>query len=238
MIGNLKILAVIPARGGSKSVKLKNLRKINDVPIVEIAAKVASNVEYIDRIVVSTDHDGIAKAAIKGGADAPFIRPHELSGDRISDLEVLTHAIVTMEDIDNCTYDIILMLQPTSPLRTKQNIIDSLQILVKGKYDAVWSVSRTDSKYHPLKQLNVNNGNLHYYNEGGNSIVARQQLNQIYHRNGVVYSISRECLLNQKSTKGKNTGVLIIEGNHVSIDTEWDFDLIEFIQSKAHEKKI
>ena len=62
-------------------------------------------------------------------------------------------------------------------------------------------------------------------------------LNQLYHRNGVVYAITRDCLLNQQSTKGANTGALLIEGNHVSIDTEWDFDLIEFIQSKTHENK-
>ena len=234
---SFKILAVIPARGGSKSVPLKNLRKVNGVPIVELTAQLASEVDCIDRVVVSTDHSGIAEAAKKGGALAPFMRPDELSGDRISDLEVLTHAILQMEDIDNCTYDIVVMLQPTSPLRNKKNINDSLEMLIKGKYDSVWSVSKTDTKYHPLKQFNINNDNLNYYDKDGKDIIARQQLNQLYHRNGVVYAITRDCLLNQKSIKGKNTGALIIEGNHVSIDTEWDFDLIEFIQSKANEKK-
>ncbi len=237
MIESFKILAVIPARGGSKSVPLKNLRTINGVSIVELAAQLASEVDYIDRIIVSTDHPGIAEAAKKGGASVPFMRPEELSGDRISDLEVLTHAILQMEDIDNCTYDIVVMLQPTSPLRTKKNIIDSLEMLIKNKHDAVWSVSKTDTKYHPLKQFHINNNNLNYYDEDGKNIIARQQLNQLYHRNGVVYAITRDCLLNQQSTKGANTGALLIEGNHVSIDTEWDFDLIEFIQSKTHENK-
>tara|TARA_B100000963_G_scaffold335113_1_gene328945 strand:+ start:200 stop:916 length:717 start_codon:yes stop_codon:yes gene_type:complete len=237
MINNLKILAVIPARGGSKSVPLKNLRKLNGVPLVEIAANVASEVKYIDRVIVSTDHKGIAEAAIKGGAEAPFIRPDELSGDSISDLQVLTHAILKMEEIDQCIYDIVLMLQPTSPLRTKQHIIDSLKILIEGNFDSVWSVSETDSKHHPLKQLKINNNLLEYYDNQGKNIIARQQLNKIYHRNGVVYSITRACLLIKKSTKGNKTGVLITNGNHISIDNEWDFDLIEFIQSKTYGNK-
>jgi len=155
MINGLNILAVIPARGGSKGVPLKNLREVGGVPIVELAAQVASQANYIDRIVVSTDHEGIAEAAIKGGADAPFRRPEELSGDRISDLQVLTHALLEMEKQDEKAYDIIVMLQPTSPLRTKKHIIDAIEMLVNGGYDSVWSVSETDSKCHPLKQLTV-----------------------------------------------------------------------------------
>ena len=100
MINNLSILAVIPARGGSKGILLKNLKKVGGVPIVELASQVASAVEFIDRIVVSTDNEEIAKAAIKGGADAPFRRPEILSGDRISDVQVLTHALKEMERQD------------------------------------------------------------------------------------------------------------------------------------------
>jgi len=101
MIDGLKILVVIPARGGSKGVLLKNIREVQGVSIVKLAAKVASEVQCVDRIVVSTDHDGIARSAVDGGASAPFRRPEELSGDRVSDVQVLTHALLEMEDQDN-----------------------------------------------------------------------------------------------------------------------------------------
>ena len=100
MINKLKVLAVIPARGGSKGIPLKNLKKINGVPMVKLASQVASSVEYIDRIVVSTDNEEIAEAAIEGGADAPFRRPEILSGDRISDTQVLAHALQEVERQD------------------------------------------------------------------------------------------------------------------------------------------
>ena len=234
MINNLTILAVIPARGGSKGIPLKNLRKINGIPIVEMAAKSASDIDFIDRIVVSTDDDKIAKSAIKGGADAPFVRPNNLSGDRISDLEVLTHALMKMEMIDKQKYDIVLMLQPTSPMRVEKNIIDVIDMLITNNYDAVWTVSKTDSKSHPLKQLVIKNNLVNYYDAKGKNIIARQQLESVYHRNGVAYAISRQCLLKQKSIMGLNTGVVICEGINISIDTEWDLFLVE--QAIIHNK--
>ena len=112
MISDLNILAVIPARGGSKGIPLKNLKKVGGVPIVELASQVASSVEFIDRIVVSTDNEEIAKAAINGGADAPFRRPEVLSGDRISDVQVLTHALKEMERQDKKKYDVSVKLLP------------------------------------------------------------------------------------------------------------------------------
>jgi len=227
MINNLRVLAVIPARGGSKGVPLKNLREINGISIVEMAAKITSDIELIDRVIVSTDHSKIAKSAIKGGAVAPFVRPEKLSGDRVSDLEVLTHALLEMETQDNQVYDIILMLQPTSPMRTTKHIIEVLNMLICNEYDAVWTVSETDSKSHPLKQLKVNNNILSYYDQRGKNIIARQQLDPVYHRNGIAYAITRECLIDKKTIMGDKAGALVCKGNNISIDTEWDFFLVE-----------
>jgi CMP-N,N'-diacetyllegionaminic acid synthase len=232
MINGLKVLSVIPARGGSKGVPLKNLRKVGGVPLVEIAAKVACEVDLIDRIVVSTDHEEIVLAAINGGADAPFRRLEELSGDRVSDKDVLVHALQEMERIDDVVYDIIIMLQPTSPLRKAEDVSNAIQMLVDGQFDSVWTVTETDSKSHPLKQMTIQNSNLEYYDQVGIKIIARQQLEPVFHRNGIAYAISRDCLINQNSIKGKNTGVIINKGNHISIDTEFDIELVEFILSR------
>ena len=232
MISDLNILAVIPARGGSKGIRLKNLKKVGGVPLVELASQVASSVEFLDRIVVSTDNEEIAKAAINGGADAPFRRPEVLSGDRISDLQVLTHALKEMEWQDKKKYDVVVMLQPTSPLRTKQHIVDSLEMLINNNYDSVWTVSETDSKCHPLKQLKIKNKALEYYDNRGKDIIARQQLEKVYHRNGLVYAIKREAILNNKTIKGSNCGALICQGDFISIDTEKDLELTNYFLKK------
>jgi CMP-N-acetylneuraminic acid synthetase len=232
MISNKRILIVVPARGGSKGIPLKNLRKVNGVPLVAAVGKIIKSLSEIDQSVVSTDHEEIASVAEDAGIAAPFRRPKELSGDRISDIEVLTHALLEMELIDSVTYDIIVMLQPTSPLRKAKHVLDTIKMLVDGAWDAVWTVSETDSKSHPLKQLIVDKNSLNYYDISGGEIIARQQLEPVYHRNGIAYAITRECLLNKKSIKGDRTGALVIKGEYISIDTEWDLDLVEFILSR------
>lgn len=229
MINDLTVLAVVPARGGSKGVPLKNLRPVQNVPIVELAGRVACKVDCIDHAVVSTDHDDIAAAAVAGGLSDAFRRPENLSGDRISDVQVLTHALVTMEAQDERQYDIIVMLQPTSPLRQPHHVADTITKLVNGKYDAVWTVSETDSKNHPYKQLTIDDEELSLFDSRGETIIARQQLQSVYHRNGLAYALTRDCLLNQKSLMGQKAGALVCDGKFVSIDTEWDFKLVNFI---------
>ena len=230
MIGSKRVLAVVPARGGSKGVKLKNLRKIGESPIVSLAIRTALAVPEIDHTVVSTDHDDIAAAAEAVGIRVPFRRPESLSGDRIGDVEVLQHALHASERDTGQHFDIVVMLQPTSPLRTPGDVSRAIHMLVDSSFDAVWSVSETDTKAHPLKQLIVKeNGAMDYYDEAGARVIARQQLKPLYHRNGIVYAINRACLTEHSTIKGTNTGAMIVEGDHVSIDTEWDFQLVNFL---------
>ena len=229
MINGKRILAVVPARGGSKGIPLKNLRCIGGKPLVAMAGEVANSIVEIDRKIVSTDHTEIARVANNAGLDCPFMRPEEISGDRISDWDVLIDALQKVEKIDGIKYDIILMLQPTSPMRKSKDILGVINLLIDGGYDSVWSVSVTDSKSHPFKQLTVKNGEMDYWDIRGEKIIARQQLQPVYHRNGVAYAITRECLLDQKAIKGKRAGAYIISSEQISIDTEWDLKLVEFI---------
>ena len=234
MIENQIILAVVPARGGSKGVSLKNLRMVGGQSLVSRVSVVVAQVPEIDRAVVSTDHDGIAGAAEAAGLAAPFRRPESLAGDRIGDLEVLTHALQATEKLDGRKYDIVVMLQPTSPFRKPEQVSACIRMLVKGAWDAVWTVSPTDSKSHPLKQLNVGEeGALDLYDASGAQIISRQQLEPVYHRNGIAYAFTRECLLEQKTIRGKRTGALVIEEPCVNIDTEWDLELAEFLLSRS-----
>jgi CMP-N,N'-diacetyllegionaminic acid synthase len=232
MLEDRHILAVVPARGGSKGIPLKNLREVGGRSLMARVGDVMREVPEIDRAVVSTDHEGIAKAAEDAGIAAPFRRPEPICGDHIGDIDVLTHALETTEAIDGQRYDIVVMLQPTSPLRTAADVSATIRMLVDGGWDSVWTVSPTDSKAHPLKQLTVESGALDYYDLGGAAIVARQQLKPVYHRNGIAYAMTRECLVEQHSIKGKRLGALIVEGEHVSIDTEWDLALVEFLLTR------
>lgn len=230
MIEGLRVLAVVPARGGSKGIALKNLRPVLGVPMVARVGDCVKAVPAIDRAVVSTDHEETAAVAEAAGLAAPFRRPEALSGDRIGDFDVLNHALSEIERIDATIYDIVLMLQPTSPLRRPEHVTATLEMLLEGSWDAVWTVSETDSKAHPLKQLTLSeDGAMDYYAQQGAAIIARQQLEPIYHRNGVAYAFTRDCLLNQGSIKGRRTGALVVPGHLVSIDTEWDIELVEFI---------
>ncbi len=232
MIGKRRILAVCPARGGSKGIPLKNLKPFLGVPLVARVGHLVSEIPMIDRAVVSTDHPEIARVAREAGLDAPFFRPEEISGDRISDVQVLLHALSEVERIDAVTYDIVVMLQPTSPLRRAEHVTDTIRMLLDGGWDAVWTVSETDSKEHPLKQLSVEEGRLDYYDPRGAEIIARQQLLPVYHRNGVAYAMTRRCLVEGGNIKGERTGALVIEGHMVSIDTLWDLELAESIQRR------
>jgi CMP-N,N'-diacetyllegionaminic acid synthase len=226
------VLAVVPARGGSKGIPLKNLCVVGGVPLVARVGEVVRQVDSIDRAVVSTDHEEIAKVAEAAGIAAPFRRPRSLSGDRIGDVDVLTHALNEAERIDGTRYDVIVMLQPTSPLRTAADVGMTIERLVTTNLDAVWTVSETDSKAHPFKQLVIEDGHLGLFDERGADIIARQQLSPVYHRNGVAYALTRDCLLDDKGLMGARTGAVVLDGHHVSIDTRQDIELVEFFLSK------
>lgn len=222
------VLAVIPARGGSKGVPLKNIRPLQGKPLLLHTADVVREAGCFDRAVVSTDHDAIADVARAGGLEVPFRRPAELSGDRIGDREVLVHAVSEMEGLSGERFDVVVMLQPTSPLRTAGHVRRAIEHLITGQWEAVWTVSATPEKYHPLKQLSVDaSGRLSLFDPRGSTIIARQQLSPVYHRNGVAYAFTRRCLLELNTILPERAGVLVLDGEFVSIDTESDFAAVE-----------
>ena len=228
MYDGQRILAVVPARGGSKGVPKKNIQPIQGVPIVARVGHLIQQLPEIDRAVVSTDDPVIAETAEQSGLAAPWMRPESLSGDRIGDLDVLTHALQACETADATRYDIVLMLQPTSPMRTAAHVRQTYQTLVDENRDAVWTVSATDPKYHPRKQLEWDETTLRYHSQDGGQVIARQQLDTLYHRNGAAYAFTRDCLVEQRAILGHNSGAVVTE-DMVSIDTWFDFRLVEFL---------
>ncbi len=230
MIDNQRILVVVPARGGSKGIPMKNLLPVAGKPLLAHTAAVVAALDWVDRAVVSTDHLLIRECALEHGLGVPFMRPPELSGDRIGDVDVLCHALEATEADDGTRYDVVVMLQPTSPLRRPEQVTETANVLVDEGLDAAWTVSASDLKHHPLKALSVGaDGELDYYDPAGSGIVARQQLKPLYHRNGVAYAVRRDTLLADRSLMGAHSKAVVIDDAQVSIDTLDDVARVEAI---------
>ena len=225
MYKNKTILAIVPARGNSKGIKNKNLRKIKGLSLVEHAGNILKKVSWIDYSIISSDSDKIIKAAKKSNLECIFKRPKNISGDRISDHSVLIHALKAAEKLKKKKIDIILLVQPTSPLRKVIHIKNVIKKIVDQKLDSVWTVSKADLKFHPLKQLILKKNILSHYNKKGGEIVARQQLNNTYYRNGVVYAVTRELILKNKNLISNKSSGYLINTPQISIDTVKDLKL-------------
>ena len=212
------------ARGGSKTIKNKNLVKIKKIPLVGLVGKLVKKMKIIDKALVSTDSDRIGKTSQKYGLDYFFKRPKNISGDIVSDFKVLEHALKTTEKILRRKFDIIISLPPTSPLRDKNYIEKGIKKLIKNKYDSLWTVSKIDTKFHPEKQLVLKKNKLNYFHRNGPRVIARQQLSDMYYRNGVAYIMTRDCILKKKKLLTNNSGYLIINKKQISIDTLEDLN--------------
>lgn len=227
MLNGKRILVVVPARGGSKGVKKKNIRSLVGIPLIGHTAMFARKLEMVDEIVLSTDCEEIAAVGEQWGLNSPFRRPAELAGDLVGDQPVLADALTKIEAIRKLTYDYIVMLQVTSPLRTIQDVSDAIRECIYNNLDSVWTISRAPLHLHPSKQFRLNGESLSYCTADGPSIIARQQLEPTYYRNGACYVMSRACIVDQKSTMGNRAGFVISTTRQISIDSFEDFTVAE-----------
>lgn len=227
-------LAIIPARGGSVGLPWKNTRLFLGKPLVRWAVEVAEAVPEIDDYVVSTNREKIVAAA---NTYHIVKRPEELSTGFVGDVRVLTHALLRYEEIRGLHFDEIVMLQPTSPLRRAADVSRAIEWRREGNWDAVWTVSPTDLKYHPHKQLVGVNGRLEYMHPEGAHVLARQHLKPSFTRNGVAYVLTRECLLDQKVTLGARSSFIVLDTPQISIDTEEDLRLAEYLACEQREQE-
>lgn len=230
---NKKVLAVIPARGGSKGIPKKNIFPLNGKPLIEYTAAVVNKLPVIDKAVVSTDCEEIKAVANAVGLETPFLRPQHLSGDIVADWDVVIHALTSVEAQEKGYYSIILILPPTCPFRKPEHVLTAIERLIDGSFDSVWAVSKTDSKGHPLKQFRVRDNSLEYYDEKGRRIIARQQLDEVHHINGAVFAMTRDCVVNKKSKAGDSIGAIVVTDPIVNIDTFDDIRYAEFLLERG-----
>ena len=217
-------MALIPARGGSKGIKNKNIKKLNGVPLIAHTIKQAINVDIIDDIVVSTDDNNIKKIALKYGARVPFKRPDKLSNDNATNIDVALHAIKKIKS------DILIILQPTSPLRKSSDITSSLKLLLNKNVKAVIGVNKNKSYVYSFQ---TNNSKLIQNAENISKISTNRQDHQDYFSvNGAIYAAFTNFFIHKKTFFTNNTCIYEMPIHRsVDIDEMNDWKLVEKILS-------
>lgn len=232
MIEGRRVLAVVPARAGSKGAVGKNMRPLLGLSLIGWAARTLRHLEYLDARIISTDSPEYAAEGARYGLEAPFLRPAELSGDRATAVDTMAHSLAEMESRVGNAFDVILVIEPTSPLRIPDDITRTLMHLIREGRDSAVAVSRLDSKWHPRKAFRIVDRRVALLVEADVAVSARQELDDLYWRNGVCYAVTRECLLKEQLIIGRNCAAEIIEHPVVNIDADWEFDWAEFLLAR------
>jgi CMP-N,N'-diacetyllegionaminic acid synthase len=226
----MKILAIIPARGGSKRVKRKNIRKINNKPLIAYTIEAAQKSKKISRIVVSTDDLEIAKVSEEFGIKVPFMRPPEFSTDRSNSADLVLHSLEECRRIYNEEYDYIVLLQPTSPFRTSFHIEEAIKMLVNNpNADSLISVNES-GHFHPEYLYFSNDEILFRPLIENREIKSYQEMKKSYIRNGAIYIVKRTYFEKNKSLISKNNlAIQLDEHSSINIDTEIDLQFANYI---------
>ena len=224
------ILGLIPARGGSKGLPGKNIIPLLGKPLIAWTIEQALASKYLDRVVVSTDDKEIAEISKKYGAEVPFIRPKELATDEAKGIDVVLHTINCLKENDKRKqYDLIILLQPTSPLRATEDVDKAIELLFLKEAKAIVSVCEVD--HHPLW------ANTLPEDECMKDFIRqeimnknRQELPKFYRFNGAIYIAYCDYLQKQKSFFGEKTFAYIMPiERSIDIDDEIDFELAEIL---------
>jgi CMP-N,N'-diacetyllegionaminic acid synthase len=233
-VNSPKVLAIIPARGGSKGVPRKNIRPVCGKPLIAYTIETALAARHMfSRIVVSTDDEEISEIARRYGADVPFLRPAGLADDKAPMVPVIQHAVRFVEQDDNIQFDWVCLLQPTEPFRTAEDIEQSLSIALKGECDSVISVVQVFS-VHPILMKRVDAGRLVPYCIEEKEGTRRQDYQPpAYMRNGAIYLTNRDVLVERGSIWGNVIHPYIMPPERsVGIDSELDFKLVELLMQE------
>ena len=225
MYKDLSVLGFIPARAGSKGIPGKNVIPLAGRPLLIYTLDAARKSEVFDHLIVSTDGEEIARIAIQEGADVPFIRPPELSTDDAKGIDVLHHTMRWLEDRGR-KYNCVMVLQPTSPLRTAQDITGALDLFIKRNADAVVSVC--EAEHHPWWSNTLSeDGRMDEFLRPG--IPAnRQELPKYYRLNGAIYLARWDFIITRTTWFGPTTYAYIMPPERsVDIDDPVDFILAE-----------
>ena len=233
---NLNILAIIPARGGSKGIPRKNIKLLVGKPLLAYTVEAALVSTYLARIVLSTEDKEIADVGKKFGADVPFLRPVELAQDDTPALPVFQHVIRELGIRENYQPDIIVILQPTSPLRDAQHIDEAIEIFLQSQADSLVSVVEVPHNMNPYSVMKLEtDGSITSFLPYDETKNIRQIKPKFYARNGAaIYICTYDCLMRRNSLYGNKTIPYFMKKEEsFDIDDQVDWEIIEtFISSK------
>jgi len=222
MINNKKVLAIIPARGGSKGLPNKNILKLIDKPLIAWSIEQAIESKYVDSCIVSTDNKNIKEKAIEYGAKVDSLRPLNLSTDTSTTNEVVDYELKQLNE----NFDILLLLQPTSPLRTSKNIDEALEMMSIKKSSSVVSVVKTNHPPEWSFKLNTE----HKIKDVKKllTLKRRQDSEPSYRLNGAIYATNISNFKKDNAFIRKDTAILVMsENSSIDIDTIDDFKFAE-----------
>ncbi|KAF5431160.1 N-acylneuraminate cytidylyltransferase [Candidatus Methanophagaceae archaeon] len=227
-----KIIAIIPARGGSKGIPRKNVRLIAGKPLIAYSIEAALNSKYIEKAVVSTEDGEIAKISKKYGAEV-IERPMELATDTAPTEPVLEHVVKWLQEQEGYKPDIVVLLQPTSPFRTSEHIDEALDIFLNDDCDSLLSVCPSSAFVWKMGAAGAYPINYDFKNRP-----RRQDKEHEYQENGAIYITTYNSLMENHNRLGGKIGLYIMpEVYSVEIDTEFDFYLCEQIINSRGEKR-
>lgn len=225
----MSLLAVIPARGGSKGIPRKNIKSLCGKPLISWTIDTAKQAKCIDRIIVSTDDDEIARLAKDLEVDVPFLRPKELSTDDAPSIATVLHVINKFPD-----YEWVMLLQPTSPLRSVGDIEGIWELCTKEGASSAASVSEVTDHPHWMYQKNTR-GYLEPLLNHHVPSNQRQKLPDTYVLNGAIYLARSKWLMEHGKFIGQDTlGFIMPQDRSIDIDTTFDWSLAEFLIGKIY----
>jgi CMP-N-acetylneuraminic acid synthetase len=225
----MEVLGIIPARGGSKAIPRKNLALLSGKPLLAYTAAAALASKTLTRSIVSTDDEEIAQVGRSLGLQVPFLRPREISNDQAPMIEVLSHALEWVRASENYTPEVIVLLQPTSPLRKSEHVDESVQMLINHAADTVVSVIEVPHQFTPGSLMTVLNGKL-VSAIPAESVLRRQDKPTLYARNGPAVLVVRSETIQSGRLYGDTTLPYVMSpSDSIDIDSPQDLLLAEFL---------
>ena len=230
----MKILAIIPVRGGSKGIPGKNIKLLGGKPLLAYTSELALQSKYLTEVIVSTEDEPIGEVAKSLGVQVPFMRPMALAQDDTPTIDVLIHALEWYKN-QTIFFDAVCLLQVTSPIRTLEFLDKAIEKFMASDCDSLVSVQKVPQEYNPHWTFEVNEeGNLKIATGEAEIIPRRQELPTAYHRDGSIYITKTDVLLKEHSLYGKSTAFIESDPDfYVNIDTMEDWEKAEaMIQNK------
>ncbi len=227
------LFGVIPARGGSKGLPGKNLRELGGKPLIAWTIEAARGSRLLSRTIVSTDDPAIAEAARSFGAEVPFLRPPELARDDSDMLGALQHAVRWLESSQGVRPDLVVLLQPTSPLRGAREIDECARLVLETGADSAQTVAQ--DRRHPWHRFLLKDGRLSPLFPEAEGFSRRQEAPPVYFPTGAVYAVRTATLMKENSLRGgDHRGLVTSIESSVDIDEAWDLRLAETILGQGN----